>query len=132
MKILVVGSGGREHAIAKKLLDSPRVEEVLVAPGNAGMELDGLTLLPIAADDFDGLIAAAREHEVAYTFVGPDNALADGIVNAFEKEDLLIFGPTKEAAELEWSKDFAKSIMAKYDIPTARYQTFTDYEAAAA
>ena len=131
MKILVVGSGGREHVIAKKLLDSPQVEEVLVAPGNAGMELDDLTLLPIAADDFDGLIVAAREHEVAYTFVGPDNALADGIVNAFEKEGLLIFGPTKEAAELEWSKDFAKSIMAKYGIPTARYQTFTDYEEAA-
>ena len=131
MKILVVGSGGREHAIAKKLLDSPQVEEVLVAPGNAGMEQDGLTLLPIAVGDFDSLIAAAREHEVVYTFVGPDNALADGIVNQFEAEGLLIFGPTKEAAELEWSKDFAKSIMAKYGIPTARYQTFTDYEAAA-
>lgn len=132
MKVLVVGSGGREHAIAKKLLDSPSVEQVLVAPGNAGMALDGLTLAPIEAHDFAGLAQLAKEHEVAYTFVGPDNALADGIVNYFEEDGLPIFGPSKEAAELEWSKDFAKSVMAKYGIPTAKYQTFSDYPAAKA
>ncbi|MBP2624285.1 phosphoribosylamine--glycine ligase [Streptococcus oricebi] len=132
MKLLVIGSGGREHAIARKLLDSPAVEQVFVAPGNAGMALDGLTLVNIAADDFEGLLKLAQTEEVTYTFVGPDNALADGIVNYFEAEGQAIFGPSKEAAELEWSKDFAKSIMAKYQIPTASYQTFTDYEAAAA
>ena len=130
MKLLVVGSGGREHAIAKKLLDSSEVEQVFVAPGNAGMVLDGLTLLPISAEDFSALAEFAQKEKVAYTFVGPDNAMADGIVNYFEERDLAIFGPSREAAELEWSKDFAKSIMAQYGIPTARYQTFTDFEAA--
>ena len=132
MKLLVVGSGGREHAIAKKLLESPQVEQVFVAPGNDGMTLDGLDLLPIGIDEHARLIDFASQNDIAWTFVGPDDALAAGLVNDFEAAGLKAFGPRKEAAELEWSKDFAKSIMQKYGVPTARYQTFSDFEAAKA
>ncbi|MFC3927359.1 phosphoribosylamine--glycine ligase [Streptococcus caprae] len=132
MKLLVIGSGGREHAIAKKLLESAGVEQVFVAPGNDGMTLDGLTVVDITIAEHDRLIAFAKENDIAWTFVGPDDALAAGIVDDFTAAGLKAFGPSKLAAELEWSKDFAKSIMVKYDVPTAKYGTFTDFEEAKA
>ena len=130
MKLLVVGSGGREHAIAKKLLESPQVEQVFVAPGNDGMTLDGLDLVNIGISEHSKLIDFAKENGIAWTFIGPDDALAAGIVDDFEAAGLKAFGPTRLAAELEWSKDFAKSIMKKYGVPTARYETFSDFEKA--
>ncbi|MER0123954.1 phosphoribosylamine--glycine ligase [Streptococcus sp. ZJ93] len=132
MKLLVVGSGGREHAIAKKLLESKVVEKVFVAPGNDGMLSDGINLVNVAISEHSELIAFAKKEEITWTFVGPDDALAAGIVDAFEEAGLVAFGPRKDAAELEWSKDFAKSIMTKYGVPTARYATFSDFEAAKA
>lgn len=132
MKLLVVGSGGREHAIAKKLLESPQVEQVFVAPGNDGMTLDGLDLVDIAISEHSKLIDFAKENEIAWTFIGPDDALAAGIVDDFNTAGLKAFGPTKGAAELEWSKDFAKEIMVKYGVPTAAYATFSDFEQAKA
>ena len=132
MKLLVVGSGGREHAIAKKLLESPQVEQVFVAPGNDGMTLDGLDLVDIAISEHSKLIDFAKENDIAWTFIGPDDALAAGIVDDFNAAGLKAFGPTKNAAELEWSKDFAKEIMVKYGVPTAAYATFSDFEQAKA
>ncbi|MGT2925460.1 phosphoribosylamine--glycine ligase [Streptococcus caviae] len=132
MKLLVVGSGGREHAIAKKLLESPQVEQVFVAPGNDGMTLDGLDVVNIGISEHSKLIDFAKANDVAWTFIGPDDALAAGIVDDFNRAGLEAFGPTKLAAELEWSKDFAKSIMAKYGVPTAAYGTFSDFEEAKA
>ncbi|VTS17220.1 phosphoribosylamine--glycine ligase [Streptococcus dysgalactiae] len=132
MKLLVVGSGGREHAIAKKLLESDGVEAVFVAPGNDGMTLDGLQLVDIAISEHSRLIAFAQEHDIAWTFIGPDDALAAGIVDDFNTAGLKAFGPSRLAAELEWSKDFAKEIMVKYQVPTAAYGTFSDFEEAKA
>ena len=132
MKLLVVGSGGREHAIAKKLLESKDVEQVFVAPGNDGMTLDGLDLINIGISEHSKLIDFAKTNDIAWTFIGPDDALAAGIVDDFNAAGLKAFGPTKAAAELEWSKDFAKEIMVKYDVPTAAYGTFSDFEEAKA
>ena len=132
MKLLVVGSGGREHAIAKKLLESKDVEQVFVAPGNDGMTLDGLDLINIGISEHSKLIDFAKANDIAWTFIGPDDALAAGIVDDFNAAGLKAFGPTKAAAELEWSKDFAKEIMVKYDVPTAAYSTFSDFEEAKA
>lgn len=132
MKLFVVGSGGREHAIAKKLLESPQVEQVFVAPGNDGMTLDGLDLVDIAISEHSKLIDFAKENDIAWTFIGPDDALAAGIVDDFNTAGLKAFGPTKSAAELEWSKDFAKEIMVKYGVPTAAYATFSDFDQAKA
>ena len=132
MKLLVVGSGGREHAIAKKLLESKDVEQVFVAPGNDGMTLDGLDLINIGISEHSKLIDFAKANDIAWTFIGPDDALAAGIVDDFNAAGLKAFGPTKVAAELEWSKDFAKEIMVKYDVPTAAYGTFSDFEEAKA
>jgi len=132
MKLLVVGSGGREHAIAKKLLESKDVEQVFVAPGNDGMRLDGLDLINIGISEHSKLIDFAKANDIAWTFIGPDDALAAGIVDDFNAAGLKAFGPTKAAAELEWSKDFAKEIMVKYDVPTAAYGTFSDFEEAKA
>lgn len=132
MKLLVVGSGGREHAIAKKLLESDGVEAIFVAPGNDGMTLDGLQLVDIAISEHSRLIAFAQEHDIAWTFIGPDDALAAGIVDDFNTAGLQAFGPSRLAAELEWSKDFAKEIMVKYQVPTAAYGTFSDFEEAKA
>lgn len=132
MKLLVVGSGGREHAIAKKLLESSQVEQVFVAPGNDGMTLDGLDLVDIGISEHSKLIDFAKENDIAWTFVGPDDALAAGIVDDFNAAGLKAFGPSRQASELEWSKDFAKTIMAKYHVPTAKYETFTDFEKAKA
>lgn len=132
MKLLVVGSGGREHAIAKKLLESSGVEAVYVAPGNDGMTLDGLQLVPIGISEHSAMIDFAKANDIAWTFIGPDDALAAGIVDDFNAAGLTAFGPTKAAAELEWSKDFAKEIMVKYGVPTAAYGTFSDFEKAKA
>ncbi|MEY8463385.1 phosphoribosylamine--glycine ligase [Streptococcus merionis] len=132
MKLLVVGSGSREHAIAKSLLASDGVEAVYVAPGNDGMTLDGLEIVNIGISEHSALIDFAKSNDIAWTFIGPDDALAAGIVDDFNQAGLKAFGPSKLAAELEWSKDFAKSIMAKYRIPTAAYGTFTNFEEAKA
>ncbi|HFI0092931.1 TPA: phosphoribosylamine--glycine ligase [Streptococcus suis] len=132
MKLLVVGSGGREHAIAKKLLESEQVEQVFVAPGNDGMTLDGIELVNIGISEHSALINFAKEHDIAWTLVGPDDALAAGIVDDFEQAGLKAFGPSRLAAELEWSKDFAKQIMVKYGIPTAAFGTFSNFEEAKA
>ena len=130
MKLLVVGSGGREHAIAKKLLESQGVEQVFVAPGNDGMTLDGLDLVNIGISEHSKLIEFVKENDVAWSFIGPDDALAAGIVDDFNQAGLKAFGPSRLAAELEWSKDFAKEIMVKYGVPTAAYGTFSDFEEA--
>ncbi len=132
MKLLVVGSGGREHAIAKKLLESRDVEQVFVAPGNDGMILDGLDLVNIGISEHSKLIEFAKENDIAWSFIGPDDALAAGIVDDFNQAGLKAFGPSRLAAELEWSKDFAKEIMVKYGVPTAAYGTFSDFEKAIA
>jgi phosphoribosylamine--glycine ligase len=129
MKILVVGSGGREHALAWKLVQSDRVQTVFVAPGNGGTALHPhLKTLqisdPVALADF------AEQEKIEITVVGPEVPLAAGIVNIFRARDLKIFGPTKEAAQLESSKDFAKAFMQRHAIPTAEYQTFSDLQAA--
>lgn len=132
MKILVIGSGGREHALAKKIMESPQVEEVFVAPGNSGMEKDGIQIVDISELSNDKLVEFAQNQNIGLTFVGPETALMNGVVDAFIKAELLIFGPNKMAAELEGSKDFAKSIMKKYGVPTADYATFDSLEPALA
>src|SRR6185369_7340199 len=125
MKLLVIGSGGREHAIAWRLAQSPRVGRVYVAPGNAGTaKEDGLFNVPITA--IPELVEFAKREAIVLTVVGPEAPLADGIVDIFRAEGLRIFGPSKRAAQLEASKDFAKAFMIKHGIPTAAYQTFTD------
>ena len=125
MKLLVVGSGGREHALAWKLAQSPRVFKVFVAPGNAGTALeDGLD--NVAITEHAQLIEFARSEQIALTVVGPEAPLAAGLVDAFQAAGLRIFGPSQRAAQLESSKDFAKSFMARHRIPTAGYRTFTD------
>lgn len=126
MKLLVIGSGGREHAIAKKLLEDDKVQEVYCAKGNTGMVEDGIKILDVAEDDHASLIEFVQRNEIDWTFVGPEIPLANGIVDDFEKEGLKIFGPRKAAAQIEGSKDFAKQLMDKYDIPTGSYKTFTD------
>jgi phosphoribosylamine--glycine ligase len=134
LKILVVGGGGREHAIAWRLLQSPRVARVFVAPGNGGTAREpGLTNLPIDGTTPSGINQLAnfvRTEGMALTVVGPEAPLAAGIVDAFQERGLKIFGPTAKAAQLESSKDFAKSFMRRHGIPTADYQTFTDAAAA--
>lgn len=129
MNILVIGSGGREHALAWKLLHSIKVQKVYIAPGNGGTALDP-GIENIAITDPRELADFAAANDVALTVVGPEAPLAAGIVNIFRERDLKIFGPTKEAAQLESSKDFAKAFMERHGIPTARYQTFTDPEKA--
>jgi phosphoribosylamine---glycine ligase len=123
MRVLVIGSGGREHALAWKLRQSPRVKQVFIAPGNAGTANVGRNV-DIKASDLGGLLDFARQESIDLTVVGPDDALAAGIVNLFEAASLLIFGPTKEAAQLESSKSFAKRFMIRHGIPTARYEEF--------
>ena len=125
MKVLVVGAGGREHALAWKLAQSPRVSAVYVAPGNAGTAADA-DLINVPIDDIDGMVAFAKRESVGLTVVGPEAPLAAGIVDAFRDAGLRIFGPSRAAAQLESSKDFAKAFMARHRIPTAAYRTFTD------
>ena len=129
MKILVVGSGGREHALAWKLAQSKRIQIVLVAPGNGGTALDP-RLKNIFITDPVQLADFAQQEQVALTVVGPEAPLAAGIVDVFRERGLKIFGPTRKAAQLESSKDFAKAFMQRHGIPTAKYQTFSDAAAA--
>jgi phosphoribosylamine--glycine ligase len=125
MKLLIIGSGGREHALAWKLAQSPRVEKIFCAPGNAGTASLGENV-PLAADDIPGLLAFAEREGVGLTVVGPDDSLAAGIVDAFQAAGLKIFGPTASAARLESSKIFAKEFMRRHGIPTAEAREFAD------
>ena len=129
MKILVIGSGGREHALLWKLAQSPRATQLLCAPGNAGTA-QLATNHPVAASDLPGLLALAKSEKVDLTLVGPDDPLAAGIVDLFQKEGLRVFGPMAAAARLESSKSFAKEFMLRHGIPTAGSATFSDAEAA--
>ena len=129
MKVLVVGSGGRCHAIVKALSKSKQVTRIYAAPGNAGMS-ELATLIPISATNVSELLAFAKIENMDLTVVGPEVSLAAGIVNEFEKNGLKIFGPTKEAATIESSKSFAKDLMKKYHIPTADFEIFSDFEKA--
>ncbi|MCP2041019.1 phosphoribosylamine--glycine ligase [Neisseria sp. HSC-16F19] len=129
MKILLIGSGGREHALAWKLAQSLQVETVFVAPGNAGTATEA-KLSNLALSQHEDLIDFCRRENIAFTVVGPEAPLAAGIVDDFRAAGLPIFGPTQAAAQLESSKDFAKAFMARHGIPTAQYQTFSDAEAA--
>ncbi len=129
MKVLIVGSGGREHAIAWKVAQSPKVDKIYCAPGNAGIE-EYAECVKIGAMEFDALAAFAKEKEIDLTVVGMDDPLVGGIVDVFEAQGLRVFGPRKNAAILEGSKAFSKDLMKKYHIPTAAYENFTDAQAA--
>ena len=129
MKVFIVGSGGREHAIAWKVAQSKKVDKIYCAPGNAGIS-EVAECVPIGAMEFDKLVAFAKEKEIDLTVIGMDDPLVGGIVDVFEKEGLRVFGPRKNAAILEGSKAFSKDLMKKYNIPTAAYETFTDPEKA--
>jgi phosphoribosylamine--glycine ligase len=127
MKVLIIGGGGREHALAWKVAQSPSVETVFVAPGNAGTAREmRLENLAIGVDDIDGLVAFAAEAGIDLTIVGPEAPLVEGVVDRFHEAGLAIFGPTAGAAQLEGSKSFTKDFLARHDIPTAAYATFTD------
>src|SRR6266481_1359466 len=129
MKVLVVGSGGREHALAWKLAASPRVERVFVAPGNAGTATEAENV-PIASDDISGLFKFVQQNSIDLTIVGPEAPLVAGIVDAFQREKLRVFGPTKSAAQLEGSKVFCKNVLHGADVPTAEYRVFRDPDSA--
>jgi phosphoribosylamine--glycine ligase len=129
MKVLVIGSGGREHALAWKLAQSPKVTRVLVAPGNPGTAREP-KLKNVAVTAVPELVELARKEQVGFTVVGPEAPLAAGVVDAFRAAGLPIFGPTKAAAQLESSKNFAKRFLVRHKIPTAKYQTFSDVAAA--
>lgn len=131
MKVLVIGKGGREHAIARQFSKSASVSKVYAAPGNDGMAEDA-ELVAIDEMDFKGLSDFAVEQGISFTFVGPEQPLAGGIVDWFQKQGLRIFGPTEAAAQIEGSKAFAKELMKKYSIPTAAYETFTEVAPATA
>ena len=129
MKVLIVGSGGREHAIAWKVAQSPKVDKIYCAPGNAGIE-EFAECVAIGAMEFEKLVAFAKEKEIDLTVIGMDDPLVGGVVDAFEEAGLRVFGPRKNAAILEGSKAFSKDLMKKYNIPTAAYENFTDPQAA--
>lgn len=131
MDILVIGGGGREHAICWALAKSPKAGKIYCAPGNAGIG-QVAEIVPIAVNEFDKLTAFAQEKEVGLVVVGPDDPLADGIVDAFEAKSIPVFGPRKNAAHIEGSKTFMKDLLKKYNIPTAAYEKFDDYEEAKA
>ena len=123
MKILMIGSGGREHALIKKLLESPKVEKIYCAPGNGGIACDAENV-NISAMDIEGVVNFSKENKIDLVFVAPDDPLAAGMVDALEAEGIRAFGPKKAAAEIEASKVFSKNLMKKYGIPTADYQVF--------
>ena len=127
MKVLIVGSGGREHALSWKISQSPRVTDIFVAPGNGGTELEKkITNINIDSSDIEGLLNFAKSEQIDLTIVGPEDPLVNGITNRFEEMNLMCFGPTKEAAQLEGSKEFMKIFLEKYSIPTAQYESFTN------
>ena len=133
MKVLVIGGGGREHALAWKLAQSPRVTEVFVAPGNAGTALeDNVTNVDLSVSDLDGLVAFAESNAIDYTVVGPEAPLVNGVVDRFEAKGLRCFGPRADCAQLEGSKAFTKEFLKRHNIPTATYGTFTDVDQALA
>lgn len=133
MKVLVIGGGGREHALAWKASQSAGVTDVFVAPGNAGTAIeDKLTNVDISATDVSALVAFAKDNQIDLTIVGPEAPLVIGVVDAFQAEGLTIFGPSKGAAQLEGSKAFTKDFLARHNIPTAEYQNFTEIEPALA
>ena len=133
MKVLVIGGGGREHALAWKLAQSPRVTEVFVAPGNAGTALEAnVTNVDLSVSDLDGLVAFAENNAIDYSVVGPEAPLVDGVVDRFEAKGLRCFGPRADCAQLEGSKAFTKAFLKRHNIPTAAYDTFTDVEQALA
>ncbi|AXQ96806.1 phosphoribosylamine--glycine ligase [Pseudoalteromonas piscicida] len=133
MNVLVIGSGGREHALAFKAAQNPSVKTVFVAPGNAGTALEPkLENVAIGVEDIDALVVFAKENNVQLTIVGPEAPLVIGVVDRFRDEGLAIFGPTQAAAQLEGSKSFTKDFLARHDIPTAAYQTFEEIEPALA
>ncbi|NAW79779.1 phosphoribosylamine--glycine ligase [Vibrio sp. V33_P6A3T137] len=133
MQVLVIGSGGREHALGWKVAQNPQVETVFVAPGNAGTALEPkLENVNIAVEDIDGLVAFAQQKNIALTIVGPEIPLVLGVVDAFRDAGLAIFGPTQAAAQLEGSKAFTKDFLARHNIPTAAYANFTEIEPALA
>lgn len=125
MKVLIVGNGGREHALAWKIRQSPRVKEVFVAPGNAGTALDAVNV-DISATDITGLVNFAKSEKIGLTVVGPEAPLALGLVDALESEKLRVFGPSRAAAQLEASKAFCKNVLRQADVPTADFQVFRD------
>ncbi|WP_019395162.1 phosphoribosylamine--glycine ligase [Priestia filamentosa] len=131
MKVLIIGRGGREHVLAWKVAQSSKVEEVFVAPGNAGMK-DVATLISIEEGNHEELAAFAKKENVELTIVGPEAPLTEGIVDYFKAQDLLVFGPNQKAAQIEGSKQFAKDLMKKYSIPTAEYEVFTTLQDAKA
>lgn len=131
MKVLIVGSGGREHAIAMAVAKSPKVDKIYCAPGNAGIAAQA-ECVPITAMEFDKLADFAQEHGIDLTIIGMDDPLVGGIVDVFEERGLRVFGPRKNAAILEGSKAFSKELMKKYNIPTAAYETFDDPDSALA
>ena len=131
MKILVIGSGGREHAIAWKLSQDERVEKIFVAPGNGGTAIENkCENINIGYNDISALLKFAESNSIDLTVVGPEEPLSKGIVDEFEKNNLLIFGPNKNAAEIEASKSFAKDIMKQASIATASYEEFNDFDSA--
>ena len=133
MNILIIGGGGREHALAWKAAQSPQVEKVFVAPGNAGTALEPkLANIAIGAEDIDGLLAFAKEQQIGLTIVGPEAPLVAGVVDSFTSAGLRCFGPTQGAAQLEGSKAFTKDFLARHNIPTAAYGNFTEIEPALA
>ena len=129
MKLLVVGGGGREHAIIKKLKENPEIEEIFALPGNGGIARDA-TCVPIGAKDLDGIVRFAREQGVEFAVVAPDDPLVLGAVDRLQAAGIACFGPTKAAAAIEGSKVFAKDLMQRYGIPTARYAAFSELDAA--
>ena len=131
MKIMVIGGGGREHAVIRSLLKNKEVEKIYALPGNAGMKADA-TLVPIGAKDIDGIVAFAKEHVIDYAVVTPDDPLVLGAVDALNEIGIPCFGPNARAAAIEGSKVFSKNLMKKYGIPTASYEVFDDMEAALA
>ena len=131
MKVLIIGGGGREHALAWKAAQSPRVEKVFVAPGNAGTAAEpGMENITVAAEDSDGLLEFAKQEHIDLTIVGPEAPLVAGVVDRFQSAGLRIFGPSAAAAELEGSKAFSKDFLARHGIPTATYRSFTDLDQA--